>query len=199
MNGQPRSGLVARRSCVRITGGLLLASVLLVGCGDRPVQTDSPSPASTSATPEIDPTETEQALLDALVRFARSTDPADLDGVPFAGEVALGLGPQPVLFRSREELADPDNWVLDQAIFRGYVGPFSALEQLRRDAEFSVTVGPHPHCASPPMPPPPGLEDHRRLSLQPASTRSCLQWFTVDLFLDADGVVDAITVDFYEP
>ena len=159
----------------------------------------APPPSDPASIPESEPTDRERALVDAFVRFARSGDAADLDPAAFADDVALGLGPELVLARSPEELADPANWLLDRAVFRAYVGPFSALEQLRRDVDFVVTVGPHAHCAAPPIPPPRGLEDHRRLSIQPAAARSCLQWFTVDLFVDADGKLEAITVDFYEP
>jgi hypothetical protein len=147
----------------------------------------------------MEPTDGERALLGALVRFARSHDASDLDPVDFADEVALGLGSEPVVTRTPEELADPENWLLDRAVFRAKVGPFSALEQLLRDVDVVMTVGAHPHCASPPMPPPDGLEDHRRLSIQPAAPSSCLQWWAVDLFLDADSNVEAITVDFFEP
>jgi hypothetical protein len=200
MNRMRRSGLVARRSGVRIAGALILAQLLLVGCGDGPGPTMTPPTLSIPAVSAAsEPTDGERALVEALVRFARSQDEADLDPVTFADDVALGLGPEFVLARTPEELADPENWLLHRAVFRDYVGPFSAFEQLRRDVDVVMTVGSHPHCAGPPMPPPRGLEDHRRLSIQPAAPRSCLQWWTVDLFLNADGNVAAITVDFFGP
>lgn len=184
---------------MRMAGALILPLLLLVGCGDGPGPTNAPSSSSIAATPESVPTEAERALFDALVRFARSGDAADLHPVTFADEVALGLGLEPVVTRTPAELADPEKWLLDRRVFRDFVGPFSALEQLRRDVEVAMTVGPHPHCAAPPMPPPAGLDDHRRLSIQPVAPSSCLQWWTVDLFLDADGRVEAITVDFFGP
>lgn len=50
------------------------------------------------------------------------------------------------------------------------------------------------------MPPQP-LADLRRVSVQPAdgSIESCPQWFTVDLYVDGSGTVQAITLDLYEP
>ena len=193
------SGLVARRRTVRIILLVVLASTLLVACGDGPVPTTT-LPASIPASKAgSEPTDQERAVADALVRFARSENAADLDPVALAEDVSLGLGPELVLTRTPEALAIPENWVLDRPAFRAYAGPFSALEQLHRDVRFAVTVGPHAYCAAPPMPPPGGLEDHRRLSIQPAAPRSCLQWFSVDLFLNSEGTVEAITVDFYEP
>ncbi len=48
------------------------------------------------------------------------------------------------------------------------------------------------------MEPPAGHATNRRVSIQPASAQSCLQWWTVDLFLGEDGRVEAITLDLYE-
>lgn len=52
-----------------------------------------------------------------------------------------------------------------------------------------------------PQPPPSGLQDLRRVSVQPPeqSIESCLEWSTVDFFVDEDGLVVAITVDLWEP
>jgi hypothetical protein len=49
------------------------------------------------------------------------------------------------------------------------------------------------------VPPPIQVADLRRVSVQPRDTESCLQWWTVDLFLTPDGKVAAVTLDLWEP
>ena len=92
--------------------------------------------------------------------------------------------------------------------FRGFVGPFSALDQLASwgpDSarpfvrEASVTVGPHPHCVSPAVPAPPEVAELRRLSIQPVGELACPAWWTVDFFVEPDGEIAAVTLDRYEP
>lgn len=188
---------LARRWCMPNRPRLLLLALVLGGCiADGPSGPATPSPIST---PDLSPTPDDLALADAIVAWARLRDPAVLEPSAFADEVALGLGQEMLAFRSFADLSEPTAWRLDRDVFRAHVGPFSALDQLGRDGEVTVSVGPHPHCASPPMDPPPGLQGHRRLSIQPASARSCVQWWAVDLFLGADGRVEAITLDLYEP
>ena len=89
--------------------------------------------------------------------------------------------------------------MLELEAFRARTGPFSALEPLIDERPHVIVAGPHNHCASPPVPAPEGYEAHRRVSVQPADATSCLEWFSVDLFLEADGTIDAITLDLYEP
>lgn len=49
-------------------------------------------------------------------------------------------------------------------------------------------------------PAPDGLADLRRVSVQPElGDRSCLEWWTVDLFVADDGSIAAVTMDLYEP
>jgi hypothetical protein len=64
-----------------------------------------------------------------------------------------------------------------------------------------VIVGDHPHCASPPRPAPTELAQHRRVSFQPqlGNDASCLQWWTVDLYVADDGSVEGIGLDLWEP
>ena len=65
--------------------------------------------------------------------------------------------------------------------------------------EASVTVGPHPHCASPPVPAPAEVAELRRLSVQPVGELACPVWWTVDRFVEPGGAIAAITLDRYEP
>jgi hypothetical protein len=158
---------------------------------------------------ERQPTGDEMAMLEALVLFARTGDERYLARVPLSPDgVWLGLGDRLIVRRSQEELERPRAWRLDAEVFRGFVGPFSVLTQLaswgpgsdrQHVRESSVTVGPHPHCASPSVPAPAEVEEMRRLSIQPVGELACLAWWTVDLFVEPGGDVAAITLDRYEP
>jgi hypothetical protein len=197
----------------RVAGVVVLAAAAFA-CVARvdpvPSPTPSQSPAETtvssasptptpSATPTRSPSPAEQALADAFVRFAVAPNAATLAGVPFAERVSLGLGEQLLVQRSREELARPDAWMLQVEHFRAHVGPFSALELLARPTQTVVVAGPHPHCASPPMSPPPQVAGSRQISIQPTGIDTCLLWYTVDLFFDPAGEVVAVTLDLWDP
>jgi hypothetical protein len=153
-------------------------------------------------------------LMDDFVAFAVQPS-SDTDArLPFAGKVQLGLS---LDLRTALDAADTPHasaWVLNAKYFRAYTGPFSALELIQRHAGqarsrsvlarrgvFHVSVGDHPHCASPPVTAPQGFEGHRRVSVQPSATSidSCLSWFTVDLFLNEEGSIEAVTLDLWEP
>ena len=140
------------------------------------------------------------------MEFALDPSPATAAEVPFAaGGVSIGLGPDLLDQVPVDQLADPDSWVLEPEVFRAYVPPFSALATVGRRPDSAgqsqVSVGPHPHCASPPQPHPIEVAELRRVSFQPAegSIDSCLMWFTVDLFVNGDGEVVAVTLDIWEP
>ncbi|HSK21661.1 MAG TPA: hypothetical protein VK906_00725 [Egicoccus sp.] len=148
-----------------------------------------------------DPTEDDRQLIEGFLAFAADPGPPSASALPFADEVAIGLGPELHRTLAGNDLADPTAWPIDVEEFRAYVGPFSALEVAADADEVEVSVGEHPHCASPPMPPPPEVEDLRRVSVQPKADNgdSCLQWWTVDLFVTDDGRIAAVTMDLYEP
>lgn len=144
-------------------------------------------------------TDEDRELTDALVALAREPSRVALEDVPFSDTVELGLADELLRDTDRAALADPSTWVFDVEIFRAYTGPFSALDVLADDAPTQTLVGEHPHCASPPVPAPPGFGAHRRVSVQPIAITSCLEWWTVDLFVTGDGRVEAVTLDLYEP
>ena len=188
------------------------ALVLLGACAERPnAPMAAPSTATATASPFLEePTKEERELMRALIRFARSPGAESLDAVPFAEKVWLGLGRHLHLERPRDELADPAGWVLSARLFRAWVGPFSALDLLAgRDDRHGpgppetspgeVRVGPHPHCASPPVPPPSRVKDLRRVSVQAAGGDSCITWWTVDAFVNGNGEIAAVTLDLWEP
>lgn len=159
--------------------------------------TSTTEPAATS----VQPAESDLFLVDAFVGFAKDPGTQTFSGLPLADSVSLGLGPQIVRSVAGESLKDPGAWAIDVAEYRAYTGPFSPLELLRSFDDYIVQVGEHSHCAGPPQPPPNGLDDHRRVSVQPPaeSIDSCLMWATVDFFVGQSGQVEAITMDLWEP
>lgn len=142
----------------------------------------------------------EQALLDAFVAFARTPTAPAPTPLRWADEVSLHLADGPPSARFTPEEATGPVWSIEAEAFRAYNGPFNPLEQITQTT-FPLTfgAGPHPHCAAEPVPAPDGLASLRRLWVQPEGTTSCLQWFTVDLFINDDGAVAAVSMDLWEP
>ena len=143
-----------------------------------------------------------EELIDRFVAFAHDREPEDLAALPLADQVQLGLGQTIHATRSSAQLSEPDGWILDTPDFRAYTGPLSALDLVTNWSGTTVTtIGEHPHCASPPVPPPLGLEGLRRVSVQPNPDEfdTCLRWWTVDFFLNDHGRVVAVTLDVWEP
>lgn len=145
----------------------------------------------------VAPTEEDLAMIEAFVALAGSPSADTAAAVPFAADLALGLGPNIAKTVSLDTLGESDTWILEVDIFRAYTGPFSALDLV--EEPLVITIGAHPHCVSPPVAPPAGFETHRRVSIQPESVDSCLMWWTVDFFVDVNGEVGAVTLDLYEP
>jgi spore germination protein GerM len=143
-------------------------------------------------------TEQEAAVMAALETFAK--DPAaNFAAVALADEVSLGLGPDLIRTMDAADLADPAAWVMDIDLFRARAGTASALDLLAEERPRRVVTGDHLHCASPPVAAPSGLEGFTRISTQPTDATSCLEWFSVDVFVDGDGDIVAVTIDLYEP
>lgn len=116
--------------------------------------------------------------------------------------VALGLGETIIRTEDPVNLVEPATWSMDVDLYNGSTGPFSVLDGITLLAgidDVQISEGPHDHCASPPKLAPPGYEGLRRVSVQPSSFDSCLQWWTIDLFVTDDGLIRAITYDFWEP
>jgi hypothetical protein len=147
-----------------------------------------------------DLTTPEQVLLDAFVAFARNPSDTTAAAVSWAEEVALHLGNQPAQATFAPGNATGPVWSLDAVAYRAQVGPFDARELIAQTTfPLAFSAGPHPHCASPPVPAPDGLTDLRRLSIQPTGMSTCLEWFTVDLFVNNEGRVEAVSLDLWEP
>lgn len=156
----------------------------------------SPSP---SPGPQESPTAADEALIRALTAFARAPGAGTFAAVPFADRVGLGLGGELKTERAASELARPDAWSLSVEVFRGRVPPFSALDLLAKDGATTISVGQHPHCGSPPVPPPAELARSRRVSVQRTGVDTCLLWWTVDLFVTPAGRIEAVTLDLWDP
>jgi heat shock protein HslJ len=149
--------------------------------------------------PLVTPTATQQAIADAFANLSIEGTTVDVSQLQLADRILIGLGNQLIEERTPAQLSDPAGWMLAPEYFRGYTGPFSAVETLRESDVVDVLVGPHDHCASPPRPISEQIDFATHLSLQPTGIDSCLQWFTVDLFLDTADNVIAIILDASEP
>ena len=143
--------------------------------------------------------EQEAALIAMLEAFATVPRADNFAALPLAAEVSLGLGPELIRTMDSAELVDPAAWVMDIDLFRARSGTASALDLLAEDRPRRVVTGDHLHCASPPVQPPAGLEDLTRISTQPTDATSCLEWFSIDVFVNDAGEIVAITLDLYEP
>ncbi len=143
----------------------------------------------------------EGTLADDLLKFAANPTAQLFEGVEFAETVTLTLGPEAALTRAGADLVVPASWVFGTEYdgFRGWVGPYSALDLLAQPRSWNVTAGPHDHCASPPMPIHETMEGLRQISIQPTDATSCLEWWAVDLFLTDAGEIAGVTLDLWEP
>jgi hypothetical protein len=152
----------------------------------------------------------DEQLAEALHIFALDPSDANLTRIPFADEVGLGLGSEVITnvpldhtVEGKADLSDPETWRLDVPHFRGYVGPFAALDYLKHSdpSEWELSTGPHPSCIGPDVEPSPELAGYRQLSIQLADDMytSCLSWWSVDVFMDEAGRIHAVTLDLYEP
>jgi len=141
------------------------------------------------------------AIADDFIRFAQSHSAEDLAKLPLADTVQLGLGPELMVTVGKDELTDPETWIIQRDLFRAYEGPFNIIGPLEDDEPRDIIFGDHPHCAGAPMPDPVGFEDHSQISIQPGASSfdSCLVWYTVDLFLNDQAQIEAITLDVWEP
>jgi hypothetical protein len=163
------------------------------------IATSLPEPPSSTTTTEK-PSRSDLSIVDDFVEFAKNPSDEGFSRLPLADSVGLGLGPQIVRSVDAQHLRDPEAWVLQVEEFRAATGPFSPLDLLQFLDEYTVQVGEHRHCAGSPQPPPNGMEEHRRVSVQPSDEiDSCLMWTTVDFYVSPSGQIDAITMDIWEP
>lgn len=202
-----------RLAARRIARLVAVLAVLVVGCtGDsddddgrmatvaelrRTTATALTSTSTTSLGSRAD-----EERVEAFRRFAREPSGETAREVRFADSVQLGLGPRVSRELTRTSLSDDSEWVLENPdYFRASSGPLAILDVAKSAANVLVLIGAHPHCASAPEAAPPEVHRLRRVSFQPilGPGSSCLEWWTVDLFLDDQGDVAAVTLDFWEP
>ncbi|MBK5266864.1 MAG: protease inhibitor I42 family protein [Acidimicrobiia bacterium] len=157
--------------------------------GDRLVLDD---PANS-----VVPTAADSALAEGFMSLVENPSADTVAAISFGDEVILGLSDVVAASFGRNELADPATWVIDESEYDGYAGPFSILDVAKRPIE--ITIGSHARCAGPPVPAPQGFEGYRRVSIQPTTATSCLEWWTVDFFVDDAGLVKAVTLDLFGP
>jgi hypothetical protein len=141
-------------------------------------------------------TDSDLAITDALRGFARGSVASS--EVRFADTVAVSLGNdhESVVL----DVNDPAAWVIDADEWNGYGGPFDVLGPLRSEAGITVTlVGPQLRCAGPTLETPVDWVIFRQLSIQPAGITSCLEWYSIEVFLDAGGDIERIRLDLWEP
>ena len=195
------SGRLSRvlASCDRRAPGQCVWAVLLAGLIASSCVGGSVATTRTPNLPSASATAADVSLVRALAEFAHAPGAGTLGAVPFADRVKLGLSDRLMTERASLDLLRPDAWVLRADDFRGHVGSFSALDLIGKDVATTISVGPHPHCASSPVPPPTSLVAARRVSVQPKDIGSCLLWWTVDLFVSAAGRIEAVTLDLWDP
>lgn len=143
-----------------------------------------------------------RGVMRRFITFAATPTRAGAASVPLAAEVDLGLSDTLVKTLASTAASSPGAWALDIDGFRGSGRRrANALSLLAESKRLSVNVGEHAHCAAPPMPVPSALVGLGHVSAQPreATLQSCLDWFSVDLFVDQQGRVAGVTLDLWEP
>lgn len=143
------------------------------------------------------PTSADREMIEAFLDFAAAPGDEYFTKLPLAESVQLGLSSTSVTTVAARSLGDPQQWQMDVSEYAGFGGPFSALEMAERPVE--ITIGPHQRCAGPPVARLAGLDDHKQVSIQPSVIDSCIAWWTVDFFIDAEGRIDAVTLDLFGP
>jgi len=144
----------------------------------------------------------DRAVAEAFYKFAQSPS----GGGPMDTPVQVGLGDsirkQIPNGAGPGETQDPHAWVLRMRYYAARTGPVSPLELLRQSkGDYVLSVGPHPPCLGLEVTPPEELRGSRQISIQPnpADIDTCLDWWSVDLFVNDVGQVVGVTVTLSEP
>jgi hypothetical protein len=153
--------------------------------------------APTLGTPPTTPplrnelTEDDRRVAKLFHRFADDASPRG----PFDTPVSLGLANRFV--RTITEPNNYDAWTLDLAGYADRVGQISALRLLRENAgnlRISNNLRAREICGAETVQPPPSLTGGGRLvSIQPRD-RNCMDWWSVDLFVNDVGQVVGVNV-----
>ncbi|HEY5685015.1 MAG TPA: hypothetical protein VIY70_06555, partial [Acidimicrobiia bacterium] len=166
------------------------------GGSDRPRTLDIPfTVAEAGDAVSVPSADANRIALDVVAFAQGSTLPPAL-----AETVLLRLGNQETLTRTGTDLADRANWVIDAADFEGFAGPFDPLGVIAARPEVTVSEGPIPHCAAPPIDWWPGADLARpQINLEPVGIDSCIQWYAVVLRVNASGEIQEIILDLFGP
>lgn len=203
--------VLRRLSRMRSVFALLTAGVVLAACSNAsspdPTSSSTSTSTTTSSTSSTSSTTSTtiggenrfEAARDTLLALASSQgDEIPVGELPLAATVRLGLHNELEIERTPEQLADVESWIVPRSEYAGFSGPFNILDPIRRGRTLNITEGPQPHCAGPPLDPPLGLEDAMLVSGQPKESDSCIDWFSVNLWMQ-NGEVTAITLELFGP
>ncbi|MDY7100408.1 MAG: hypothetical protein S0880_04405 [Actinomycetota bacterium] len=119
--------------------------------------------------------------------------------VPFTDDAVLLVGDV-----HRQPLTDPTDrtqWVADVELFNGASGPIDVLARWPDvGGGVQLVEGPVRRCGvGDPLTVPELDVEVRHYSATPVGTDSCLQWFSFELFVDAEGRIAAVRYDHWEP
>lgn len=173
-----------------------------------PADPDIEAPLCGVCIGEVDDRSGARALADAFVVFAIQRSKDTMAALPFADTVELGLGPDSLIERTADELSDPDAWAIDRELAPGDTEQFSALETIRQ-ANTNMEVREYREvrtesedlpweslCAWEPPPPPDSVAGMQRVSVQADydTVATIHDMFYVDLYVDEDGLIRAVTL-----
>jgi hypothetical protein len=123
-------------------------------------------------------------------------------GGPFDTPVGIGLGGRLVKTLTPEQLSDPAQWRSPLNGYAARTGLVSALDLLREHAVTrQITDAPDSPCASVLQPALASLTGggHRVRIQPPEGSTSCLDWWSVDLYVNDVGQVVGVDVILSEP
>lgn len=175
-----------------------------------PLNAPEPRSDNTTRQPTSEPlSKSDIEALSALVEFAADPRSTTFARLPLAPQVALGLGNEIHRRVDAKALGEPSAWVVPTpgSAALHWSWSLSALRPLRAglngqdigsDPAYRVTSGPDRGCITR-TGPPDDLRGLRQLNIEPAKTRSCVEWYVVRVYLDANDNISAVLVDIFEP
>lgn len=196
-----------KRTAALAVAAMVIASACTVAADPDPTATSTSTvPSTTSTTPPaptttvaLEPPNGFELGRTALQSLSLSAgDDVDLDDLGFAPTLLLGVHNVLSVERTLDDLSSADGWTIGVSEYAGFSGPFNPLEVLRSGGPLLIEEGSHPHCAGPPLDPPSGFEDATRVHAQPKNVDSCIDWFSVDLWIVA-GQIQAVTLELFGP
>lgn len=142
-------------------------------------------------------TSRDRAIVAAFSRFADH----QVTFGSFDTPIALGLGDTLVKTVSPAKSRTADAWVLDTTGYAEREGSVSALDLVRNNlGNLRVTSGPHPTCVGPTAEVPRSLSNGGSLvSIQPRRYSTCIDWWSVDLFVNDVGQIVGVNVSLGSP